>query len=142
MKTKLFTILSALLLTAFVAPVIAEEGEAKGKRRPARGERPDVASMTAEEKLEFLKKRLEGNPKMAEAITKRFDADKSGTLSDTELTEAAKAMAKRGGKRRASRAGRRAGETSAEGEERGRGPRGKGKGRGRGKGPRGGGPQE
>ena len=144
MKTKLFTILSVCILSAFAVPAIpafAEEGdgERKGERRPPRGERPDFSSMTAEEKLEALKKRLEKHPKLAEMLKKRFDEDEDGSLSDGELAAAAKSM----GKRRAFRAGRRLGAKGEKGRKRGRGPHGKGRGKGpRGRGPRGSGDPE
>ena len=99
-------------------PERAADGE--GRRGKKRGNRPDFSSMTPEERLVAIKKRMKASPRMAEMLTKRFDEDESGTLSDAELTKATEVMAKRGknGARGKGKGKKRGGE--------GKGPRGKG----------------
>lgn len=128
MRKTLITLVSIATLTLPLFAMADDEATSKPERRGPRGERagergprgmgPEFASMSAEERLATLKKRMEEHPKMAEMLAKRFDKDENGQLSDTELAAAAEAMAKRGEKPRGPR-----GEAKGEGE-------GKRKGRG------------
>ncbi|MEZ5326749.1 MAG: hypothetical protein R3F19_17010 [Verrucomicrobiales bacterium] len=130
MNKSLLTLLSVATLSLPLCATADDEASSKPDRKPLLGERghrgprpgfsprPDLSSMSAEERQATIKEQMQAHPRMAEMLTRRFDKDEDGELSDTELAAAAEAIAKRGGKPRGPR-----------GEARGEG-RGSGKGRG------------